>query len=213
MARVTGPLFSLDASGTLGQAITAFSLRGRACMRKRANNRQGWSLAQRVHNARISYLRATWRTLPLHTPAGLQATWQTVADEFDLPLFQSFVKYNLARWTQTAGPIITPGGGGSGGSGGTLAFRTVGKGFIGFNCNQFSSQNNFGQLIFCKAGSDPFDDPKQLALVAPYWKIANLNDRLMITHLEPGSYNVRSYELRTNGTHSVAGAFGPVTVT
>jgi len=173
-------------------------------MRKRANNRQGWSAAQRIHNARISYLRATWRTLPLHTPAGLQATWQTVADEYDLPLYQSFVKYNLARWTQTVAPIITPGGGGTSGSGGTLAFRSAGNGFFSMNVNQFGSQNNFGQCIYARIGADPLDDPKYLVLVAPYWKIANLNDRLMVTHLPPATYTVRGKEFRTNGTFAAA---------
>lgn len=93
MARVNGPLMSMDASGALGGAVVFSKWKGRNYVRqlvKPANPRSGGQISMR---AALKFLAQEW--------AGIgdapQATWEDLADAGVFSPFNAFTKFNLKR--------------------------------------------------------------------------------------------------------------------
>jgi hypothetical protein len=98
--KVTAPLFSLDASGSLGGAIVASKWKGRNYMRRLvipANPRSGGQTANR---AIVGFLAQIWAGLS----APDQATWNDLAAQGNFSAFNALVRYDAKRWTQFAYP-------------------------------------------------------------------------------------------------------------
>lgn len=96
MAKLIGPLMSLDARGQLGKNLI-FSKSGKsnyAKTYKTPTNPQ--SAAQTAHRLGIGFISQLWRTL--HPEQ--KATWQELADRLQLPLYHAFLKYNCAAWVR-----------------------------------------------------------------------------------------------------------------
>lgn len=118
MATVTGPLFSVRASGTVAGAITFSEWKGRAVVRRHAipaNPRSGGQLSVR---AMMKFLSQQWDGLS----SAEQTSWDDRAAVTNISAFNAYVKYNMARWgandlpskndpateDDTAGVISTP---------------------------------------------------------------------------------------------------------
>lgn len=116
MATVKGPLFSVDASGTIGGVIVASKWKGRNYFRRHAvpsNPRSGGQLGVR---AMMKFLSQYWATLT----ANQQADWETRAAATNISPFNAFCAYNMARWgTYLAPSIADPATGGD--AAGTIA--------------------------------------------------------------------------------------------
>lgn len=118
MAGVKGPLFSLDASGTIGDAIVFAKWKGRNYVRRHAIPANPKSVGQVSVRAMMKFLTQYWQSLS----AGDQADWETRAAATDISPFNAFVSYNALRWgryafpskldpateTGTAGTILAP---------------------------------------------------------------------------------------------------------
>ncbi len=118
MAGVTGPLFSLSASGTIGDAIVYATWKGRPYVRKHAIPANPKSVGQVSVRAMLKFLTQYWASLT----AGEQADWETRAAATDISPFNAFVSYSAKRWgryafpskldpateTGTAGTILSP---------------------------------------------------------------------------------------------------------
>lgn len=102
MVRTYGPLFSLDASGTMAKAITFSKWKGRNYVRQRvipANPKSGGQIGIR---AMFKFLSQTWTGLT----AGNKATWEDRAKTAVVSPFNAFMGFNQARWRDFNGPTI-----------------------------------------------------------------------------------------------------------
>jgi len=100
MAGVKGPLFSLDASGSIGNALVYAKWKGRNYVRRHAIPSNPKSAGQVSVRAMLKFLTQYWDTLL----AGEQADWDTRAAATDISPFNAFVSYNMLRWGRYATP-------------------------------------------------------------------------------------------------------------
>lgn len=118
MAGVKGPLFSLDASGSVGDAIVYAKWKGRNYVRRHAIPANPKSVGQVSVRSMLKFLAQYWVSLS----AGEQTTWETRASATNISAFNAFVAYNQERWgryaypskedpalvSDTAGTILSP---------------------------------------------------------------------------------------------------------
>lgn len=118
MAGVKGPLFSLDASGSIGDAIVFSKWKGRNYVRRHAIPSNPKSVGQVSVRAMMKFLSQYWDSLS----DGDKADWETRAAATDISPFNAYVGYNTERWgrfafpskldpatdTNTAGTILSP---------------------------------------------------------------------------------------------------------
>jgi len=103
MAGVKGPLFSLDASGSVGDAIVFAKWKGRNYVRRHAIPANPQSPGQVSVRAMMKFLTQYWDSMT----AGDQADWESRAAATDISPFNAFVGYNARRWGRYAFPSKT----------------------------------------------------------------------------------------------------------
>ena len=94
MARVTGPLFSLDASGKIGGALVAAKWKGRNYMRKLVTPKNPKSAKQTGVRGMMSFLSQAWAPLA----GGIKDDYDDLAEAKQISPFNAYVGENLARW-------------------------------------------------------------------------------------------------------------------
>lgn len=100
MAKVDGPLFSLDASGTIGGAIVFSKWKGRNYVRVRVVPSNPKSGAQVGRRSMFSFISQAWGALTTVE----KATWETIADALTIAPFNAYTKVNLQRWHNFRSP-------------------------------------------------------------------------------------------------------------
>lgn len=100
MTKVTGPLLSMEASGSIGGAMTFARWKGRPYVRMLVKPSNPKSDAQTTQRAMMRFLAQVWGTLGAPT----HATWQELADAGKYSTFNAFVAANLQAWTQGQTP-------------------------------------------------------------------------------------------------------------
>jgi len=100
MVKVYGPLFSLDASGTIGDAVTFSKWKGRPYVRERVIPSNPQSGPQVGMRAMLKYLAQQWAGLS----AANKATWDTRAAQTAISAFNAFCAYNQNRWRSFKSP-------------------------------------------------------------------------------------------------------------
>lgn len=103
--KVTAPLFSLDASGSIGGAITASKWKGRNYMRRLVTPANPRSATQVSTRAVMRFLSTVWATLD---PVTVQSTWDALAAQGNYSAFNAFTRQNLKSWTQFQLPSQIP---------------------------------------------------------------------------------------------------------
>jgi len=94
MATVKGPLFSIDASGTVGGAIVYSTWKGRSYVRSHAVPANPRTAGQLSVRAMMQFLTQFWASLS----AVQQATWETRAAVTNISPFNAYIQYNMLRW-------------------------------------------------------------------------------------------------------------------
>lgn len=94
MVKVNGPMFSLDASGTLGDAITFSKWKGRPYVRERVIPSNPKTGAQVGRRAMFAFLTQAWNALS----DADKATYQALADQLVASPFNAFISYNMGLW-------------------------------------------------------------------------------------------------------------------
>ncbi len=100
MVKLTGPMFSMTASGSIAKAVTYSSWKGRAYARQRvipANPRSGPQTGMR---AMLKFLSQEWTNLSIAE----KADWTTRAASTVISNFNAFVGYNQSRWRSYDNP-------------------------------------------------------------------------------------------------------------
>ena len=94
MVKVYGPMMSLDASGTLGKAVTFSKWKGRNYVRERVIPSNPKSGGQTGRRAMFKFLTQLWASVS----DADQATWQDLADQLVALKFNAYVSANMAAW-------------------------------------------------------------------------------------------------------------------
>lgn len=102
--KVTAPLFSLDASGSIGGAIVASKWKGRNYMRRLVTPANPRSDGQVSNRAVMRFLSQAWANLTELE----QAAWDLLAAQGNFSPFNAYVKRNMQLWTQWSYPRIGP---------------------------------------------------------------------------------------------------------
>jgi hypothetical protein len=100
MVKLAGPMMSLSASGTIGNAITFATSKGRPYARIRvipANPKTGPQIGMR---AMMRFLSQQWTELTTVQ----KATWEVRAKATNISPFNAYTAYNMARWRHFTGP-------------------------------------------------------------------------------------------------------------
>lgn len=100
MVKVAGPMFSLAASGTIGDAATFSNWKGRPYVRERvipANPKSGPQVGMR---AMLSFLAKQWDGLS----SAEKTSWDDRAKASVISNFNAFTSYNQTRWRSYKGP-------------------------------------------------------------------------------------------------------------
>ncbi len=118
MAVVTGPLFSLSASGSVGDSIVYSTWKGIQYVRRHAVPANPKSVGQVSVRVMLKFLTQYWASLT----GAEQTDWETRAAATNISPFNAFVGFNQTRWgryafpskldpateTGTAGTILAP---------------------------------------------------------------------------------------------------------
>lgn len=97
MARLVGPLMSLDASGSIAGALTFAKNKGRQYVRQLVIPANPKSPAQTAFRAYMRFLSQVWAQIDTYIGAGTQGSWQQLADASNVSPFNAFTKYNQGR--------------------------------------------------------------------------------------------------------------------
>lgn len=149
MAKVTAPLMSLGASGSVGGAITFSTWKGRPYVRQLVKPANPKSPLQVSTRAVMGFLAKNWSTIS----AADQATWQAIADTIVASPFNAYTKTNLKNWTQFLGPgqksdLLRVGTFGTKVAAPLQLVATGGVGQITITCDMDTQNDNWGLLIF-----------------------------------------------------------------
>ena len=164
MASVKGPLFSLDASGTIGGAVVFAKWKGRNYVRRHAVPHNPKSVSQVGTRAMMRFLAQIWDGLS----AGNKTTWETPAAVDNISPFNAFIGYNMTRWglfkypsqaypaaeSDTAGTLGTPVC--------TAQIRSV---LTGATVSVLAE--NWGMAIFRKVASAPGESRAECVRIIP----------------------------------------------
>ncbi len=100
MVKVNAPMMSLDASGTLGNAIVFSKWKGRNYVRERVIPSNPKSGAQTGRRSMFSFLSQAWASIGT-VP---QATWDDLADQIVASPFNAYMKEGMAGWHNFLAP-------------------------------------------------------------------------------------------------------------
>lgn len=100
MVKLYGPMFSLDASGTVGKAITFSKWKGRNYVRERVVPANPKSVKQISVRAMFKFLSQEWT----NNNAAKKATWNDLAAAAVVSSFNSYMGYNQDRWRRGLTP-------------------------------------------------------------------------------------------------------------
>lgn len=104
MARVSGPLFSMSASGTVGKTITYGTWKGRPYVREWFKPENPQAAKQVNVRTALTLLVAYWKTL---SAAG-QAEWETAAEGLGMSGFNLYMKHGMDEYISQIGSDTTP---------------------------------------------------------------------------------------------------------
>jgi len=104
MVKLSGPCMSLGASGTLADAITFSSWKGRPYARERVIPSNPKSGMQTGLRAMMSGLSKHWADMS----AVEQAYWDDRAKAAVISNFNALIGFNMSRWKQATGPVVNP---------------------------------------------------------------------------------------------------------
>jgi len=103
MVKLTGPLQSLAATGSIANLLTFQKTRQGTMVKMKTTPHDAKSDLQIGIRAMVAALISDWHLIT----TARQATWQTLADENHLTLYQAFLSYNMSRWRQFKSPSQT----------------------------------------------------------------------------------------------------------
>lgn len=200
--KVTSPLFSLDASGSIGGAIVASKWKGRNYMRRLVTPANPRSNPQVANRAMMRFLSQVWGA---HVST-LESYWEELAAQGNFSPFNAFVKHNAKRWTQWQYPVALPDTE-TEPIPATIDTLTAigGVGQISGTVDQNAADaESFGVAYYLNGTNNTAIAKSDLKVAnAGFWGDGDpINVPYAITGLEPGTYYVKAVVLSTGGVAS-----------
>jgi len=147
MVKLSGPMFALDASGTIGGTVTFSKWKGRNYARERvipANPKSGAQIGRR---GMFKFLTQAWASLA----AVDQATWQDLADQLIASPLNAFIADNMNNWHNFLAPSQASDRAGAGnGSDRTLGAAIWEENRIKLETSATSAEDQWGIVYFAK---------------------------------------------------------------
>jgi len=103
MVKVYGPMMSMDASGTIADAVTFSKWKGRNYARQRVIPANPQSVTQVAIREMMKFLAQAWKTCT----APEQAAWATAAKAATISNFNAYVAEGMLRWRQMSAPAAS----------------------------------------------------------------------------------------------------------
>lgn len=210
MAQVNGPLFSIDAKGSVGKSLTFSKWKGRAVVKVHSEPANPSSLAQERARAAIRILNQIWQELT----ANEKAQWESPALANAVTPFNAFNSENLTQRTLDAAYKRTPSGNPAG-SGAVIdsAEANPDGNMIQWDVFGFSnfSEDDYFLLAYEKDGGDPLTTVQQTLLYLPGMISSSLE--LRSDPLTPGSYETGLLYCNWDGTVKERWTTGTVIIT
>lgn len=100
MVKITGPLASQSASGSLGEAMTFSHSHGRAYLKKKASPKQPRTGKQITVRALMKFLSQEWNTFS----AAQMTTWAKPAFDQRISNYHAYIQINQERWNNAKTP-------------------------------------------------------------------------------------------------------------
>lgn len=101
MARVVGPLMSIEASGTFAKTLVYSKWKGRPYVRERVIPANPKSAQQTGIRAMFGYVAAIWGSLA----APAKASWEASALAKGISAFNEYASVNMTNWQNSLAPI------------------------------------------------------------------------------------------------------------
>ena len=207
MARITGPLMSMDASGAVGGAIVFSKWKGRNYVRRFVVPHNPRSPLQVAQRAVLKFLAEEWALISIPN----QATWASLAAATNISPFNAFVSNGLNRNSQLMGPAdiypatlagVTP-------SAPTIT-ATGGVHNIGLSIADGANPPDTSWWIYRKLGGAPSGLVSELIAVVPYSASPTL---FSDSPLVPGVYHYKAKGLLETGLFGTLSAGANATAT
>lgn len=207
-AIVTGPLFSLSASGQIAKALVYSTWKGRNYVREYVIGANPNTLDQRTRRAMMGFLSKWWAGLD----ATEQGSWATDAAARNISPFNQMMSVNMDRQTDSLGPTgnNTPAGGALTGTLNDIAI-TAGIGKI---TAVITNTTNLGasEYNMLTISDTSFADASNTLNSAAFGLKAISDQTIEITDLEPGTYYIGGAIFNEGGTLSAYVASTPGSV-
>jgi len=100
MVKVSAPMMSMDASGTIGKAAVFSKWKGRNYVRSHVVPHNPKSAGQIGVRAMFKFLAQQWKTNSLVT----QNTWSTIASAMNISGFNAYMRQNQEHWRNFRAP-------------------------------------------------------------------------------------------------------------
>lgn len=207
MARVTGPLMSMDASGTVAGAIVFSRWKGLPYVRRHAIPQNPRSPKQVSVRAMMTFVSRTWGVLM----SSHWADWEAAAETQHMSGFNYFVGKSMSRWrtfrgpqmalpNQPVAPLSDPG----------VVTVTGGVREATLSIAYGAVPPNWAWLVFAALGAPVV--PSFSNLVGCF---ANVSDPDVFVHtpIAPGVWHYATFGMNSDGQFSVASADAFDTVT
>jgi hypothetical protein len=206
MARTIGPLFSVDASGSVAKTIVFSKWKGRNYVRRHAYPAQPRSGKQVSMRAMLKFLTQTWAAID----PGDQAGWEPRAAQSAVSPFNAYVGYNQQSWRNFLPPTkVDPPTRAAAAVSDLAAFAaTAGERQITLS-GTFTPAQHWGFAIFRDTVATPTPSISNLIAIAP----AGASPMTFVdTPLAPGTYYYKVLSLGSIGGLMSAGVDDDATV-
>jgi len=206
MARVTGPLMSFDASGSIAGAVVFSKWRGRNYVRRHAVPSNPRTTAQLAARSIIAFLGAQWASLA----ANIQATWLDGSEALKISPFNEYVRVNARNWRDQLAPSqATPTARDKTAGTNALGSPTVGGRQVSVPYT-FSEGSDDWAICLCRSMVTGFTaGPSNVVQIVA---VADSTDVFVDGPLEPGVYYYKSFVFAEDGSKGAAGTQVSATV-
>jgi hypothetical protein len=208
MAKVTGPLMSITASGTFGGTLVFAEWNGRAYVRKHVIPKNPKSAMQTGIRSLWKFLSSLW----IEIAANTKLTWATIADPQQISNFNAYMQYNMDRWQNFFAPSqANPAAEASTPLTVTTQTLTGAAGYVSIAITPSGATNIWGLAIFRSTAE----------ITTPSWAnciaVVEADGANAVTYidspLEAGTYHYRTAVINVDGIKGTVKADGTAVVT
>lgn len=197
--KTTGPMFSLDASGSIGGILTASKWKGRSYFRTLVKPSNPKTAGQVANRAMLKFLSQSWANLT----SPQKANWDQLAANLSISPFNAYVKENQRRWTNVLTPSVNYPAGNSDIAGTeSTPVLTAGVKMIQVALTITALNQNFGIWLCAQNGGGPSMVKSETLAIVEAKSVATFN--FMHTGLTTG--DVWHYIATTFSLDGVVGA-------